>query len=55
MRRVCNDGLNRDVFGKSFVMSISDDTTPGIDYLFVTVFFCSKRGEFLVFNNLEID
>jgi hypothetical protein len=55
MRRVCNDGLNRDVFGKSFVMSVSDDTTPGINDLFVVMFFCSKRSVFLVLDNLEID
>ena len=52
MRCVCNDGLDRDVFGKRLVVSVSDDTPSGIDDLFMVVFFRRKRRELLVLHDL---
>jgi hypothetical protein len=39
MRRVSEDGINRDICGDRRVIRVSDGTTPAVD-----AFFSNKRG-----------
>jgi len=39
MRRINEDGFNRDIFGDKRVIRVSDGTAPAVD-----AFFSNKRG-----------
>src|SRR6516225_5013023 len=55
MRRVRDDRFDREVLRESLPVSIPDDSTSGINSLFVNVFLRCKCGVLLVLYDLKID